>query len=268
LGLVGSLRRAAVLFVVCFVLGGCTFPALRTATPLPTASPTRSVTAEPTASPTLGPTPDPTPNSAALPSFSAGEILATLLDGLRIRARPGLTSVVVTGLLPLGARLEAVMGPILVDGNGWFLVRDADTAEPQFEEGWVSTGFEPEPFLAATGSVIDASPYVASFAQTGNAEYGPVEIDAAEHLVRWIALDPERTRCELTVAATVGSAPPIPLIRATVGNGIDPGTLQPGAFTALGLVGQAFIRVESDCMWALVLMHPPPPETPSPSSSP
>ena len=50
-----------------------------------------------------------------------------------------------------------------------------------------------------------------------------------------------------------GGGDPVPAIRATVGNGVVPGTLQPGAFDALGVRGQVFVTVISDCAWALVI---------------
>jgi hypothetical protein len=199
----------------------------------------------------------------------AGEIVATTLDGLRVRQRPGLNSIVVAGLLPIATDLEVVMGPILAEANGWFLVRDADADEPEFNEGWIASGFLPEPYLSPTGRIAVDSPYVASFAQTGEAEYGPIEIGDGDHMIRWVAVDPERVRCQLAVSlGPAGSTEPIPAIRATVGNGIDPGTLQPASFAALGVRGPTFVFVESDCSWTLAILRVPPAETPAPSPAP
>jgi hypothetical protein len=251
----------------------------------------------------------------AAPAFAAGEIVATAIDGLRVRQRPSLSSSVLAGLLPLGAELEVAMGPIVVDDNAWYLVRDAGP-EPAFEEGWIASGFAPEPYLMAAGRTNPDSPFVASFAQTGNAQYGPIEISDADHAIRWIALDPERVRCQLSVLlanpdspfvasyAQTGNAQygpieitdadhairwialdpervrcqlsvllgnsdatPVPVIRATVGNGVDPGMLQPGSFAAFGVRGQVFVTIESDCSWALVIERLPA-ATPVPSPSP
>lgn len=201
----------------------------------------------------------------AAPTFTAGEIVATAIDGLRVRQRPSLSSSVVAGLLPLGAELEVAMGPIVVDDNAWYLVRDA-RPEAAFEEGWIAAGFAPDAYLLSAGRDDPESPFIASFAQTGNAQYGPVEVTDAEHLIRWIALDPERVRCQLTVLLASPDGPPVPVIRATVGNGVDPGTLQPGSFAAFGVRGQVFVTVESDCAWALVIVRVPA-ATPSPSPS-
>lgn len=180
-----------------------------------------------------------------------------------------MTGLVVTGLLPLDAELQVVMGPLLVEEVGWYLVTDADPDEPEFEEGWIASGFEPAAYLASTGRTSEATPFVASFAQTGSAQYGPIEIGEGDHAIRWVALDPERARCEFAVLLAAGAGAPVPAIRATVGNGVDPGTLQPGSFAALGVRGQVFVTVESDCAWTLVIVRvPDAADQPSPSATP
>jgi hypothetical protein len=162
--------------------------------------------------------------------------------------------VVVTGLLPLAATLEVVMGPIVSEAMSWYLVRDADTREPQFDEGWVAGGFEPEPFLRSTGATRPGSLSVASFAQTGDAEYGPVTIEELpDYDIRWVAVDPDGVRCQFSVLLAVGSGTPVPAIRATIGNALVPGTLQPNSFAALAVRGQVFVTVTSDCAWTLVI---------------
>jgi hypothetical protein len=117
--------------------------------------------------------------------------------------------------------------------------------------------------------VTERSPYLASMDQVGDAEQGPIEIGKDDHAIRWVALDPERTRCSLGVSFTpAGGGDPVPGIRATVGSGVDRGTLQPQSFAALGLAGPVFVTVESDCAWALVILRIPPQPTPSASVSP
>jgi hypothetical protein len=64
-----------------------------------------------------------------------------------------------------------------------------------------------------------------------------------------------------------GGGDPLPAIRATVGTGIDRGTLQPQSFAALGLRGPVFVSVVSDCAWALTLVRAPLTPTPAPSAS-
>ena len=142
-----------------------------------------------------------------MPDFRAGDLVTTSIDGLRVRQRPGLTSNVVTGLLPLGAELQVVMGPIPTDELGWYLVADADPADPEFGEGWIAAGFEPDAWLTPTGETAGETPYLASFAFTGDADNGPVEIGSGDHAIRWVAVDPEGTsassRCRSPRAAAI-----------------------------------------------------------------
>lgn len=257
--------RPAGLAAAMAVLVACTIPPLTTPTPRPSPTPSPTASPSPTPEPPT-PTPDPTPDRSAVPGFAAGDIIASLIDGLRVRQRPGIDALVTTGLLPRGAEIQVVMGPFPLDGFGWYLVADADPAEPQFEEGWVAAGYEPDPFLRAAGRVVDEHPFVASMAGTGSAEQGPIEIGPDEHAIRWIAADPERRRCSFGVALTPAGGEPVTVIRATVGSGIDRGTLQPQTFGAFGVRGPAFASVTSDCDWALVIVRVPAP-TPEPSGS-
>jgi hypothetical protein len=183
-----------------------------------------------------------------------------------VRGLPGLERRVVTGLLPNAFALRVVMGPIPVDDLGWYLVADADPREPDFDEGWVAAGFEPEPLLASTGESADGSLAIASMDQVGDAEQGPIEIGPGDHAIRWIALDPEHLRCSFGVSFTqAGGEDPIPAIRATIGTGVDRGTLQPQSFAALNLSGPVFVTVSSDCAWALVIVRILPEASPSPT---
>ena len=254
--------RGPIPLILALMLGACTFPPPRTPTPAPSASPSPIATSSPT--PTPSPTPSSTP-AAAVPDFAAGEIVATTIDGLRVRSLPA-TGRVITGLLPGAFELRVVMGPIPVEDLGWYLVADADAREPDFDEGWVAAGSEPDSLLTSTGRVSENSPYVASMDQTGDAEQGPIEIGDGNHAIRWIALDPERTRCSFAVSfAPAGGGDPIPAIRATIGSGIDRGTLQPQSFAALRLSGPVFASVSSDCAWALVIVRIAPEPSPTPT---
>lgn len=239
-------------------LAACTLPPLESPTPRPTSTPTSALSpnvTEPIASASSGPSADPTPDFATVPDFAAGDIIATTIDGLRVRARPGVDRVVVAGLLPVDAELQVIMGPVPVDDLGWYLVADADEAEPQFEEGWIAAGFEPEAFVVSTGRAPESSPFVASFSGLGEAEYGPIEINEGNHAIRWLALDPEAVRCQFEVTLAQGDGEPVPAIRATVGNDLVPGTLQPSSFAALGVSGQAFVAARTDCAWTFVIMR-------------
>ena len=253
----------AVPILVALLLASCVLPP--PAPPTQTPSPTPS--SSPSAPPTLVPTPSPssTPDLGSVPDFRAGDLVATAIDGLRVRQPPGLAGNVVTGLLPLGAELQVVMGPIQADELGWYLVADADPADPEFGEGWIAAGFEPDPWLTPTGETADQTPYLASFAFTGDAQNGPVEIGAGDHAIRWVAVDPEGTSCQFSVSLAEGGGEPVPAIRATIGNDLVPGTLQPGAFDALRVRGQVFVTVASDCAWTLVIervLEPKPTESP------
>lgn len=244
----------------------CTLPDLETPTTVPSASVTPPLTAAPTPSRAAEPTPGGTPDPAAIPDFAAGELIVTAIDGLRVRQRPGLGGVVVTGLLPRGASLQVVMGPIVTEELGWYLVTDADENEPQFAEGWIAAGYEPEAFLGPTGELPDGSPYVASFAGTGDAEYGPIEIGDGDYAIRWVATDRDGGGCRFAVSLAAGAGDPVPAVRSTVGDhDLVPGTLQPGSFAALGVRGQAFVTVTSDCGWSLVVQRVPPPASPPPT---
>jgi hypothetical protein len=260
-------NRRAPPIAACLILAACTFPAL--ATPTPTLAPTPTPAPTPTASPSPipSPTPEPTPGAADVPSFIGGELIETTIDGMRVRQRPGTDSRVIAGLLPLNARLEVVMGPILNDGIGWYLVRESDERDLGFGEGWIAAGFEPEPFLATTGSQAPGSLTAVGLAGTGNAEHGPVTIDAdAEYAIRWVAADPERTGCSYAVFLSSGGGDPVPAIRATIGDDLVPGTLQSNAFDALGQRGLVFLTVASDCAWTLAIVRIPE-ATPEPSPS-
>jgi len=252
--------------VLSLIVGACTFP-LESPTPRPTRSPTPTPSPTPVPTPSPSPTPSPTPEPIA-PDFDAGEIVATSIDGLRVRSLPGADRPIATGLLPLAFELEVVLGPIPVDGLAWYLVADADGREPNFVEGWVAAGYEPEPLLVGTGRVVEGTTAVASMAQAGDAEQGPIEIGEGDHAIRWIGLDPERRRCSFAVSMTAaGGAEPVPAIRATIGTGVDRGTLQPQSFAALGMRGPVFVSVASDCTWALTIVRVPPTPTPSPDPS-
>lgn len=261
-----TILRRLVVVLLLGGLAGCTFPELRSPTPRPTPSPTAAVTRTPSPSPSPTASVEPTPDFGAVPSFGAGEIILTAIDGLRARQRPGESGSTIAPLLPLGAELQVVMGPIPVGEFGWYLVTDVGRADLEFEEAWIAAGFEPEPFLRSSGRVAERTPSIAAFALTGDAEYGPIEIADEDHAIRWMATDPEGVRCRFGVQMTPASGEPVTAIRATIGDDVVPGTLQPSFFAAQpDLRGQVFLTVESDCAWTLVVTRVPPPEDPSPA---
>ena len=256
--------RAAVLLAVLLV--ACTFPPVETPTPTP-ASPTTGATQPPSAEPppTGEPGASPTPDVAAIPDFTGRDVVTTTFAGLRVRDLPGTDTRVITGLLSADAELEVVMGPIVEDDLGWYLVTDADPDEPQFEEGWVAAGYEPDANLRSTGRLADDSPVVVSFAQTGDAQFGPIEVPDERHVIRWVAVDPERERCQFSILLAAGSGEPVPAIRATVGDILIHGVLQSSFFVSEpGLRGQLFLTAQTDCAWTLAVVREEP--APSPPS--
>lgn len=264
-------RRSVVLLLAAGLVAGCTFPPLESPTPSATPPPTPTPTAIPSATPTPSQVPTPsveaTPDFGAVPTFGGGEIVAIATQALRVRQRPSLSSVVIAAYPPLDAELEVVMGPIPADGVGWYLVRDADPDEPDFSEGWIAAGFEPEPFLRATGRMAEDSAVVAAFAFTGDAEYGPIDIPDEHHAIRWVAVDPAARRCTFNVLLAPAEGEPISAIRATIGDDLVPGTLQPTFFAAQPEVrGQVFVTVETTCAWSLAVVRAPPDEEPSPTA--
>jgi hypothetical protein len=259
-------QLAPALAMVGALLGaGCILGPLPTSGPSGAATPTAIPTPTPTPSPSLTPSPEPTADPASIPAFEPGELAATTIAGMRVRRLPGTDTQVVTGLLPGQHELQVVMGPVPRDELGWYLVRDADAREPQFDEGWIAAGYEPDPFLMAAGHPPTSDPYPGGAAHTGNAEFGPIEVADEHHAIRWLALDPEGVGCSLAVSLAADSADPIAAIRATVGNATVPGTLQPSYFRDQpSLRGQLFVSVQSDCAWALAFVRIPPEPTPAP----
>src|SRR5881409_1931015 len=164
------MRRLAAFPLLALLTGCFLVPA---STPSPSASPPAgSPSAGPSVSlPPATPTPIPTPGPDAVPTFTAGTRVATNASGLRVRSRPG-TSQGVIGLLPSGAKLVVELGPVRVDNFGWYLVRDADPADPAFQEGWVAAGFAPDPFLVPATFDLPFNPILGGFAHDGNGDFG------------------------------------------------------------------------------------------------
>lgn len=260
---------AAGWLAVVLAVAACTIPPFETATPRPTATPSPVETPSPTAaaSPSEEPTASasPTPDPALVPLFTAGEIVVTTTDGLRVRRLPGTERAVSVDRLPTGAELAVVLGPIPADGFGWYLVTDADPGEPEFSEGWIAAGYDPDPFLTTTGRNADPNPYPAGFAHTGDAEFGPVGIDDEHYGLRWTALDPAGGSCTLEVAMSTATSGAIPAVRVTARGAPVPGQFFSDFFVDNpALRGQVFVSVTSDCAWALAFVRLAPTPTPSP----
>jgi len=250
-----TMRRAAPIAAVAFIVAACSLtvptPPI-SPTPQPTAtggqvSPTEAATAEPTASAT--------PGLDAVPAFFAGQKAASNAPGLRVRSRPG-TDQPVLAILPEDADLLVELGPVLVDGFGWYSVVDADPAEPDFSKGWVAAGFEPDPFIVPSDFELSYNPFIAGFAHDGDGEFGPVRITDVNHGIRWVAAAIDGNGCSFSVDLRPGSGAVVPTIRATIGGIPAPGDIYGEFFEAHPeLTGDLFVIVTSDCSWALTFIQ-------------
>lgn len=252
------MRRPApiVAALAALLLSGCLFGSPG-ASPSTSASGSGVASVGPTTSaPPATPTAAPTPGPDDVPTFTAGTRVATAASGLRVRSGPGTSQGVLT-LLPTGSNLVVVLGPVRADGHGWYLVKDADTDAPTFDEGWVAAGFMPTPYLAPANFELPFNPIVAGFAHDGNGEFGPVPIPDANHTVRWVAaVLPGGSGCSFSVDFVPGSGTAVPAVRATLGAAPAPGNLYTDFFAGHPeLAGDLFVRVTSDCSWALTFLR-------------
>lgn len=248
------MRRAAPLLMV--ILTGCLSgsPSESPASSAATESPAASTSVAPSTSVgPVSPGPTPTPGEDAIPIFLAGDQVASTADGLRIRSRPGTDQLVLLAFLPVGSQMIVELGPVIVDGHGWYLLKDADDDDPAFDEGWVAAGFEPEPFLVPALFDVPFNPILGGFAHDASGEYGPVRVQDANVAVRWVAARTAgREGCSFAVDLVPGSGTPVPAIRATIGGVVSPGDLYASFFAEHPeLTGDIFVRVTSDCTWAL-----------------
>ena len=238
------------------LLAGCLFGS-------PSASPSTSAGASAASSvaPSISAPPPtssvaPTPGPDAIPTYTAGTRVSTNASGLRVRSGPG-TSQGVLASLPTGSNLVVELGPVRADSYGWYLVRDADADAPTFDEGWVAAGFMPDPYLVPATFDLPFNPIVAGFAHEGNGEFGPVPVSDANYALRWVAsVLPGSGGCAFSVDLVPGSGTAVPAIRATIGSAPAPGNLYGEFFAAHPeLTGDIFVRVTSDCSWALTFVR-------------
>jgi hypothetical protein len=245
--------RAGALPAVAILLSACV---MSFDVPSPTPRPTPTPTAMPTPTPIPAPSIAPTPGPDAIPRFEPGSLAVTNAPGLRIRSRPGTEQRVVT-TLGVDADLLIGMGPIVIDDIGWYLVRDADNAEPDFDEGWVAAGFEPDPFLISGGPAPDDSPFLGGFADTVPGEFGPVSVPGRRVAFRWIAATAGSQVCNFAVDLSGETGEPIRAVRTPVGSFPASGELPPDYFDANRLSGNVFVRVDSTCAWAVAFVEVP-----------
>jgi hypothetical protein len=249
------MRRVAPLLAGALIMAGCS-PSDTTAplTPTPQTTPTATAVS-PTEAATTEPTASPTPGLDAVPAYFAGQKIASNAPGLRVRSRPG-TDEPVLAILPESADLLVEMGPVLIDGFGWYSVLDSDPDKPEFSKGWVAAGFEPDPFLVPSDFELSYNPYIAGFAHDGDGEFGPVRVADANHGIRWIAAAQRGSGCAFSVDLRPGSGTAVPTIRATIGGVAAPGDVYKEFFAAHPeLVGDLFVVVTSDCSWAVTFVR-------------
>jgi hypothetical protein len=263
------MRRAATILTIAALTAGC---GLAPPSPSDSATPTpaeasaasdASVDTFPSPAGSADATPRPGPDT--VPRFAAGSLAVTNAPGLRLRPRPGTNQGVLT-TLGLDADLLVVLGPIMVADLGWYLVRDADDADPEFSEGWVAAGFEPDPFLISGGTTPADNPVLGGFADTAAGEYGPVAIPDRQVTVRWIAATYQRDVCNFALDLSTGSGDPVRAVRTPVGAFPASGELPSQFFVSNpGLVDSIFALVESDCSWAIAFVREPAAQSPAPS---
>jgi hypothetical protein len=248
------MHRAASLIVVLPLLAGC-LVTMPTVLPRPSASPSPSAPA-PTPTPVPSKSPSPTPGPDDVPPFETGAQAATNVPGLRVRSRPGMEQRVIT-TLGVDANLLIGLGPVWVDGLGWYLVRDADRDDPEFGEGWVAAGFDSDPFLVPASFEVRRNPYLAGFAGDADGEFGPVRLRNADVSIRWLAAPLTPNGCSFFVDLAAGSGKPLGAIRATVGGVPAPGTLFRQFFTEHSelIDVDLSVSVDSDCSWALAFVQ-------------
>ena len=185
--------------------------------------------------------------------FTPGDTAATAVGGLRLRTRPGLDHLV-TAVLGPDVGMLIGLGPVLVDGQGWYLVRDPDRAvPPRFNEGWVAAGFEPDPFLVPASFEVRRNPFLAGFAGSRSGEFGPVRLPDADVVLRWIAAALTPDGCTFSVDLTPTGGDPVPAIRAQVGGAPAPGDLFSTYFENHPelIDTDLLVNVDSACSWAV-----------------
>jgi hypothetical protein len=247
------MRRGACLLALLTLLSGCLVNIQApTRTPRPSSSPSPSPS--PAATPTLRPSP--TPGLESVPQFTAGDRIAVSAPGLRVRARPGVESRVITSL-GLGARLLVALGPVWVDDGGWYLVRDADRAEPTFTTGWVAAGGSGDPFLERATFNVRRNPYLAGFAGETDGEFGPVTVPSANVSISWLASPPTPDGCSFFVDLVPAHGDRVRAITATIGGVAAPGQLFQNFFAEhRRLVRKEIsVSVTSNCSWALTFVR-------------
>jgi len=219
-----------------------------------------SQSAAPTPTPSV--TPQPTPDQAHVPILQAGAMAATS-TAVRVRDLPG-TQWGVAAVLPPGAIVQVVLGPIRTSGFGWYLVHDADAAKPSFNEGWLAAGFTPDAFITADPSAKpppNGPTFVAGYAGTRGGDFGPFRLEGNTAL-RWALALPigkaAGSVCRFTGTLTPADGKAVIFLQTAASDTPAPGTVQPSFFAQHPtLRGDLFLHVTSDCSWAVSVVRLP-----------
>ena len=196
-----------------------------------------------------------------MPILTAGAMAATTTT-VRVRDLPG-TQWGVTALLPPGAVVQVVLGPIRTAAYGWYLVRDADAAKPSFNEGWIAAGFAPDALLVGSSAKPPANgpSFVAGYAGPPDGDFGPFRIEGNPAL-RWaLALPmgmPAGSVCHFTGTLTPAGGKAVIFLKTSTSDTPAPGTVQPSFFAQHPtLHGDLFLHVDSECSWAVTVVRLP-----------
>ena len=136
----------------------------------------------------------------------AAELVATTIDGMRVRQRPGTDARVIAGLLPPGAELEVVMGPILNEGLGWYLVhrRRAARSRASPRAGWRRASSPSRSWRPPARPPAARAPPSRRWRGPATPRTDPSRSASGDHAIRWVAADPERQRCAFAVILQAG----------------------------------------------------------------
>jgi hypothetical protein len=152
-----STRTIALIAVVMTVAGCAT-----TASPEPPAARSPSAAASPDETePTISPATSPAASASSNPAFGPNDVVSTVVDRVRVRSLPAISdaSTMFEPLLPAGAKLVVLTGPVEADGYSWYEIAPITTTGLQVRHGWVAAGSrEGQPWLGPSTTVCPSPP--------------------------------------------------------------------------------------------------------------
>jgi hypothetical protein len=265
-------RRGLPVSGLVLLLTGCGGLASSASSPVPTAS----VTAAPSPSASLI---EPAP--AATLDFDLGlgpsTVAEATADGIPVRVAPAedapfmavYSAIDVTRMIDPTATLSAGQvvlvhhGPIVIDGQPWFLVRNVDLAHPNerwddqghgvldsddpnwFSQGWVLGAKGTTPFLSPTGEPSGADAY-ALLEGIGDGASAPFEFRRWIASVDWIAAAVDGGSCDIRISVEPDGVTVVDRHITGVGAGFTAWPRGVEDVTA----GEHSFSIESDCSWS------------------